>query len=531
MLFTSYEFIFFILICFCLYYLCPKKFQWIILLAASYIFYFIAGPIYPIFILSTSLTTYLVARKMDKLSDASEKYISLHKEDLSREERKAYKKTVNTRRKKWMLFCLLFNFGILAVLKYTNFAIDNINGVFSLLSIEKELDYADIILPLGISFYTFQTMGYLLDVYWEKTKSEANFFKLALFISFFPQLIQGPISRFNELSSSLFEKHDFNWDKIRLGLERILWGYFKKMVIADRLLVAVNIIITDSDYYQGAFVLVGMIFYGVELYADFTGGIDITIGIAQVFGIKLAENFNRPFFSKNIAEYWRRWHITMGTWFKDYIFYPLSISKYLKNLTSICKKRFGKGVAKRVPIYIATMITWFTTGIWHGASWNFIMWGLMNGIVILISGEFNPLYEKFHKRFPRLVNSRGYSFFQIVRTFLLMCSLRLFDCYRDVKTAFRMFFSMITEFRISDLSIDELMDLGLTVADYSIIAVGVCLLISVSLLQRKESVRLWLFKRPILLRYGVYLCLFFAVLLFGAYGIGYDASQFIYNQF
>lgn len=531
MLFTSYEFIIFILIAIVLYYVFPKRFQWVILLVASYIFYFFAGAFYPLFILLTSITTYLIARKLDKLKEVQEEYISLHKAELSREERKEYGKQMKKKRKGWMLLCLLINFGILAFLKYTNFAIDNINSLLGVLQSSAELEYLNIILPLGISFYTFQSMGYLIDVYWEKTAAQKNFFKFALFVSFFPQLIQGPISRYNELSRTMYEEHSFQWTNFKHGLERVLWGYFKKLVIADRILAAVNTLIESPDYYTGAFVLVGIIFYGIELYADFTGGIDITIGIAQMFGIKVAENFERPYFSKNIAEYWRRWHITMGTWFKDYVFYPLSISKWMKNITTFCKDHFGKGVAKRVPIYIATMITWFATGIWHGASWNFIVWGLMNGIVILISQEFNPLYEKFHSRFPKLVESRGYDAFQILRTFLLMGSLRLFDCYRDVKTAFYMFFSMITQFRISEITKEELLDLGLNMVDYAIVAIGVLIMFIVSLLGRNGSIRVKMDSKSYVIRYAIYLCLFFSIILFGAYGIGYDATQFIYNQF
>lgn len=531
MLFTSYEFILFILITILVYYIVPKKFQWIVLLVASYLFYFFAGVFYPIFILITSITTYLVARKLDQLKQIKQEYINLHREELTREAKKEYNRQMNGRRKKWMLLCLLLNFGILAVLKYINFAIDNINSISGLFQTSADLNYIDIIIPLGISFYTFQSMGYLIDVYWEKAAAQKNFFKFALFVSFFPQLIQGPISRYQDLSKTMYEEHTFQWNTFKFGLERVLWGYFKKLVIADRILVAVKMLIESPEYYTGAFVLVGMVFYGIELYADFTGGIDITIGIAQMLGIKVSENFERPYFSKNIAEYWRRWHISMGTWFKDYVFYPLSISQSLKKVTTFCKKHFGKGVASRAPIYIATMVTWFTTGIWHGASWNFIVWGLMNGLVILISQEFNPLYKKFHDRFPKLVKSRGYDAFQIIRTFLLMSSLRLFDCYRDVKTAFAMFFSMLTQFRISALTKQEFLDLGLTVSDYVILAAGVLILFTVSLSGRNGSVRVKLESKTYVLKYAIFICLLFAILLFGAYGIGYDATQFIYNQF
>ena len=530
MLFVSYEFVGFMILSFVLYYLVPKRFQWILLLAASYIFYFIAGIYYPIFIFTTTLTTYLIGRRLDLLNDVQASYLMEHKE-MNRDEKKQYKTAMSRRQRRCMLFCLLLNLGILAVIKYTNFAIDNVNQVLALAGSDAEVDFVDWILPMGISFYTFQSMGYLLDVYWGKVKAQKNFFRFALFVSFFPQLVQGPISRYHDLAPTLFAEHTYDWQKVKLGLERIAWGYFKKMVIADRILIAVNYIMDDPEYYSGAWVLVGMLFYAVELYADFTGGIDITIGIAQVFGVKVTENFERPYFSKNIAEYWRRWHITMGTWFRDYIFYPMSISKSMRKLTTFTKKHLGKGAAKRLPVYIATLVTWFATGIWHGASWNFIVWGLMNGVVILISQEFDPLYEKFHEKFPKLQGNVFYHVFQIGRTFLLMCSLRLFDCYEDVPTAFAAFFSMFTDFHISALTGEEFLYFELTVADYVILAVGVAIMLLVSILQRKGSVRARLEKKPAAVRYPVYACMLLAIIMLGAYGIGYDATQFIYNQF
>ena len=215
---------------------------------------------------------------------------------------------------------MVLNIGMLAVVKYTNFVIHNINGILEVAGSGSRLSFWDIALPMGISFYVFQTMGYAIDVYQGKYRAEENFFKLARFVSFFPQLIQGPISRFDHLAKSLYEPHSFHGKTVAFGLQRILWGFFKKLVIADRLVVAVNTIIGDTASYRGIWVFVGMLFYALELYADFTGGIDITIGVAQTMGISVTENFIRPYFSKNIKEYWNRWHITMGSWFTDYIF-------------------------------------------------------------------------------------------------------------------------------------------------------------------------------------------------------------------
>lgn len=533
-MFTSYEFAGFIILLFLFYYLIPKRFQWILLLAANFLFYFSAGTFYPLFILATSLTVYATGRIMGGYDHRLEAYgQKIENGDIpkpSREEKKAFKKALNKKKKRWMLLCLFFNLGILAVLKYTNFAIDNVNPLLELAG-KRPLPYADLILPMGISFYTFQAVGYLLDVYWNKCEPQKNVFRFILFVSFFPQLIQGPISRYGDLKETLYGEHRADWKMIRFGLERMLWGYFKKLVIADRISAAVGMLMGDPDYYTGAYVLIGMLFYAVQLYADFTGGIDITIGIAQVFGIHLEENFIRPFFSKNITEYWRRWHITMGTWFRDYVFYPFSISRPLKAVTSFCKKRFGMTVAKRAAVYISTIVVWLATGIWHGADWHFVAWGLTNGVIILISGELAPLYEKFHARFPKLGTTLFYRAFQVIRTFLLMCCIRLFDNYGSVRVSVRQFVHMFTRFDIHAVTKQELLDLGLSVPDYAVLGLGVLAMFLVSMAGRNGSARQKISERPYVLRYAAYVLLLFAVLLLGTYGIGFDSKQFIYNQF
>lgn len=533
-MFVSYHFIAFLLLVFVLYYVIPYRYRWILLLAANFLFYFSAGAYYPLFILATAFTVWgagLLLRQRDKEWEAYNDGIKAGTVSKpSREEKKLIKERINRKKKRIMLCCLFFNLGILAVLKYTNFVVDNFNAVSDIFG-GAQLSNVNLLLPLGISFYTFQAVSYLLDVYWNKIEAQTNFLKFTLFVSFFPQLIQGPISRYGDLSETLYAPKPFAWKEVRFGLERILWGYFKKLVVADRIGVAVEMLMSDPDYYTGAYVLFGMLFYAAQLYADFTGGIDITIGIAQVFGIRLEENFIRPFFSKNIAEYWRRWHITMGSWFRDYVFYPMSISKPLKKLTTAVKKKFGMAGARRVSVYISTMVTWLATGVWHGAAWHFVVWGAVNGVILLISEELTPLYTKFHQKFPKLTATAAYRGFQVLRTFLLMCCIRLFDTYASVRGAVKQFVHMFTRFELSAVTKQEFLDLGLTVQDYVILAVGVLLMFVVSMLGRNGSVREKISQKPYIIRYGIFVLLFFTVLLCGSYGIGFDAKQFIYNQF
>ena len=270
--------------------------------------------------------------------------------------------------------------------------------------------------------------------------------------------------------------------------------------------------------------------YSAEIYGDFTGGIDITIGLSEMMGIRLAENFDRPFSSRSTKEYWRRWHITMGAWFTDYVFYPLSVSTSMQKLSKWSRKTLGEKIGKRVPVYLATVVTWFLTGLWHGAGLNFIVWGLLNCLVILVSQELQPLYNRFGARFPRLVASKPWEKWQMLRTFLLMGLIRSLDCYRDVPLTFRLWGSMLTAFNWGELFRGGLTSFGLSWADWGVILGGVLIIWIVSRLGKDKPVRERLAERPVLLCAA--LCaLTVVILLFGAYGIGYDASQFIYNQF
>lgn len=530
MLFTSFEFLGFLLVLFVLYYTIPKKFQWMLLLAASYIFYAFAGWWCLPFIAATTIGTYFTAGKIGKLHETQSAYIKENKKLLSKDEKKEYKSKMQKKRGVWLAVGLVFTIGILAVVKYTDFLIENVNSILGLFSGDLSISPLNILLPMGLSFYIFQTAGYLIDVWRGKYPPERNFFRLALFVSFFPQLIQGPISRYDDLSQTLYSEHKFESKTFSFGMQRILWGFFKKLVIADRLLPAVSVLIANPEQFQGGYVVAEMLLWAAVLYADFTGGIDITIGIAQSLGITLKENFDKPFFSKNIEEYWRRWHITMGSWFRDYLFYPLSLCSPMKSVTKWSKNKLGTGAAKRVPVYLTTIILWFATGLWHGASWNFIVWGLLNGVIIIISQELKPLYEKFHSK-TKIGKTWWYTFFQIVRTFFLMSSLRLLDCYRDVQTCFKQFATIFYKFNPKIFFDGSLLKLGVSQADFIVALIAIALLIFVSTISRKESAREILARKPAVVRYGVIFVLFFVVLIFGAYGQGYDSSQFIYNQF
>lgn len=533
-MFVSLKFILFLLVTLFIYYILPKKCQWIVLLAANFVFYFSAGVTYPVYILFTAITVYTCAIILER----NDNRINEYKKDVkngnisssSNEENKNFIKRISKRKKLLIGICLLLNIGILATVKYSEFFLENINRLFDVIDYNR-LDKINFIVPMGISFYTFQSVAYLLDVYWGKYKPQKNIFKFILFISFFPQLIQGPINRYNNVSESLYRQHHFDKKMVTFGAQRILWGYFKKLVIADRIGLAVSMMVSDPEYYNGSFVLVYMVLYAIQLYSDFTGGIDIALGCAECFGVKLDENFQRPFFSKSIAEYWRRWHISMGNWFRDYVFYPCSLSRGVKKLTKVTKKRFGMKAARKVTVYFSTMVAWFATGIWHGAAWSYVAWGVVNGVIIIISEECTPLYKAFHSKFPGLANNVIYRCFQIARTFVLMCFVRMFDNFNSVRTSIKQVASIFLDFDISKVNVNEMLELGLSVSDYFIVGAGVIIMFLVSMCNRSDSLRETVYAKPYILKYSLFIIILFSIILFGTYGIGFDSRQFIYNQF
>ena len=538
MVFTSYAFLGFLALVFLGYYVIPKKWQGMFLLLASLIFYAFSGITNLAYILAVTLITYFGALQIGKVHETQKAYLKANKETLDKDAKKKYREEKTKLRKRIAALVIILDLGILAVVKYADFAITNINQIIQATGSDGKLSLLGILLPMGISFFTLQAIGYLIDVYRDAYAPEKNFLKFALFITFFPQLVQGPIARCDRLGKTLYAPHAFNGEQFAQGLQRILWGFFKKLVIADRLFGLVGTVTDPKASYGGGAMFLCMIAYTLELYADFTGGIDVTIGTAQALGIELEENFKLPYYSTSIKEYWRRWHITMCGWFRDYLFYPVSTSFFMKAFSKFAKAHLGAKVGKRLPVYVSSFIVWFATGIWHGANWNFVVWGLCNWAVLMISEEFEGAYAKFHEK-AAFAESGVYRAFMILRTFLIVCVMNLFDCYATLGQTFKAFGSIFVRQEEKLFADGLIFRIGLSAKDYVIAAVALLIVWIVSLIQRKQeklgeagkSVRALIAERPYALRAAIWFLLFVAVLLFGQYGIGYDSSQFIYNRF
>ena len=520
MTFLSGGFLLLVLGLLIIYYVLPKRFRWLALLAGSVVFYALAGRMYLPFLGITVLSVYGTALLLGRSLERQRAYVAEHKTELSKEALAAYKQREGKKRTALFAACLLLNLGLLAALKYTGFVLEAIRSPY-------EVNW---VLPLGISFYIFQSVGYLIDVKRGKYPPERNFFKYALFASFFPQMIQGPISRYDMLGKTLYEGADFDADRLGRGLVRVAWGACKKLIVADRLAPALALLFGEQAAdYRGGWVFLGMVLYALRLYADFTGGIDMALGVGELFGVVLPENFDRPYLSKNIEEYWTRWHITMGSWFRDYLFYPLNVSKPFLRWTKSLRAKFGDSFLSRLPLYGATLITWLATGVWHGAGWNFALWGLTNGLVIIASLTLQPLYDRFHGRFPGLREKKGYGAFEVLRTFLLMCLIRLWDCYAGPGGVWGAFSSLFTTFNYGAV-FSQLSTLGLSASAWAILLCMAALMLFVSLIKGEGSFRTKYLNTPARLWFAA-LALLLACLLLGAYGPGYVASDFIYGQF
>ena len=351
MIFTSLNFILFLSVCLIVYYILPLKARWIVLLAGSIFFYVCSGWEMLIFVIATALVSYGAALRMDWIY-STDKYAELNQAEKKK------------KAKVWLYSGLILVIGVLAYTKLAHYFVKADN----------------IIIPLGISYYTFGIVGYMADVYWKRDKAEKNPLKLLLYMIYFPHILQGPIARHKKLAGQLSEGHSFQYRDICFGLQRVLWGFFKKLVIADRFAVLVNEIFNNYEQYEGQYFIIAIFSCAVQLYCDFSGCMDIAIGVSECFGIHLEENFKRPFYSKSAAEFWRRWHITLGAWFKDYVYMPMVINPRLIKLSKKAKDRFGSRFGKSLMTVIPLAIVWLLTGLWHGTGIDYIIWGCYWGL-------------------------------------------------------------------------------------------------------------------------------------------------------
>lgn len=540
MSYTSFAFFMFLAVVALVYFLFPvKKYQWTVLLVASYVFYLMAGYRYAAFIVITTIATYLSALWIDKIAAKGKEELKAHKADWDKEQKKLFKAAQKRKKHGIMIAAAVLNLGILAFLKYYNFFAGSLNDLLKAGGVAFSAPTLKLFLPLGISFYTFQSVGYVVDVYREKVQAEKNPAKLALFVSFFPQIIQGPISFYDQLAGQLYEPHRFDFTRAKHGAELILWGLFKKLVIADRLYIAIKAVLDDYSSFCGTTLTFTILLYALQLYTDFSGGIDISRGVAQILGIDMTQNFRRPYFATSINDYWRRWHISLGAWMKEYVFYPLALSKSYTNVTKKIRgtkfgtTKVGAHIAKVLPTSFASLVVFFLVGVWHGANWKYVAFGIWNGGVIMLSTLLEPAFARMTKALR--INPKNWLFvlFQMARTFVIVAIGYVFDVAPDFAESMRTFRLMLTN---QNFHQGKLEIYGLGVTKYEYVFVGICslFLLLVSIIQERHpdtSLRVMLDRKPFILRYLMLLVGIAITLFFGVYGPGYDAAAFVYMQF
>lgn len=502
MLFNTPEYILFLPIVVFVYYLVPKRLRYLWLLVVSYYFYMQWNPIYLSLLFLCTLITYIGGLILERT-----KSIKMETEEKS-----------SRRKKLCIILCIAISLGILGFFKYASFGISLFNRALSCIGITLVSWKLDILLPVGISFYTLQALGYLIDVYRGDIYAEKNFFRYALFVSFFPQLVAGPIERSKNLLVQLHEFCSIDYDKFRKGLMLILYGLFLKMVIADRAAIIVDTVYGDSPAYPGFYIIVATFFFAIQIYCDFYGYSTIARGSALLMGITLMDNFQAPYFSKSVREFWRRWHISLSGWFRDYLYIPLGGSR--------------KGKARKE---INRLFVFAVSGLWHGASLAFLTWGLLNGIYQVLEDMIDQLKQKLQS----LVGERtqmaarfSKRLFQTMLTFFLVTAAWLFFRSGGLEESIEILKSMFSCRNWIVLFDGSLYELGVARNYMHVLLASILVLFMVDYQKyHGKDVAEAFFRQGWWFRVTVIMTLVFTILLYGCYGSIYDTKQFIYFQF
>lgn len=506
----------------CLYYVLPVKRRWMALLGGSYLFYYLSSGRLLFFLLLTTLSVYAGALALEREQAAFDAI----RKGLEKEERKAKKALMTRRKKRIVLLMVLINVGLLALLKYYHFFSENINALAKGLNLGQPLPALALVMPLGISFYTLSAVGYVVDVYRGQCAAEHHIGRLALFLSLFTNIVEGPISRYGQLAGQAFEGHRLDYRKITFGMQLMIWGMFKKIVLADRAAIFVSAVFDAPASCGGGTVVLAMFVYTLQIYADFSGCMDIVRGSAALFGIDLAVNFERPFFSKSIGEFWRRWHMTLGAWFKDYIFIPVTLSKTNMKIGRWAKKHLGAYLGQVLPTAFALFFVWLANGLWHGADWKYVAYGMYYYALTLLGLLLKPVIFRFYERTGIKKDGRWWRLFLMVRTFLIVNVGMLLFRANDLKTFAAMFVSMFTGTK------GHWLELGLDRQDFAVLAAGTVILLAIGLLQEKGwQIREKAAGLALPLRWSFYIAAIVAIVIFGAYGSGYAAVDPIYANF
>lgn len=495
MLFNSYDFLIFFPIVALVYFVIPKKIRYIWLLIASYYFYMGWNAKYALLLLTSTLITYVSGLLLAFIKPEGKHAGGLKKGIVG--------------------ISFASNLAILFFFKYFDFAIENVNAVLAAFGVELLNPKFDVLLPVGISFYTFQALSYTMDVYRGEIEAEKNPLKYALFVSFFPQLVAGPIERSGNLLEQIRQEQKFSYERMVDGLMLMLWGYFMKMVIADRIAIFVDAAYGTEVLYDGRYLLLASVLFAVQIYCDFAGYSTIAVGAAKVMGFDLMENFDCPYYAQSVTEFWRRWHISLSTWFRDYLYIPLGGNR--------------KGKVRK---YINTMIVFLVSGLWHGANWTYVIWGGLNGLYQVAEGLFMPLRKKIYSSLPSLEKNKIFMAPRILITFILIDFTWIFFRADSLSHAGNIIDRILHMNNPALLMNGTLFDLGLNQKNFIILFIAILVLFVADIVKYNgKKLREIILDMNILNRWLVIQVAVISIVLLGIWGSGYEAVNFIYFQF
>lgn len=502
MLFNSIDFFVFFPVVVLVYQVIPKKIRYLWLLLASYYFYMNWNAKYALLIGFSTIITYTCGISIEQIKN--------HNSLL---------RLKGCLLKIMIVFGVTINLGVLFFFKYFDFFLENVNRVLSIFHIQLLSKPFDVMLPVGISFYTFQALGYIIDVYRGEIKAERNLFRYALFVSFFPQLVAGPIERSKNLLEQIRKipsRKNVSFENVVNGFTIILYGLFLKMVLADRISILVNTVFGQVFMYGTIELVIGAIGFAIQIYCDFGSYSLIAIGTAQVMGFELMENFNTPYFAHSIKDFWRRWHISLSSWLRDYLYIPLG------------GNRHGK-----IRKYINIMVTFLMSGLWHGASWNYVIWGGLHGIYQVIGEMTNPLRGKIQNILKINTTCDSYRLWQVGSTFFLTTFAWIFFRADSLKDALYYISRMVTKWNPWVMFDGGIYELGLNQVEWQIFIIAVVVLLMVDLVRyrRGKRIDIYLAEQNIVFRYVILLLLCLAIFVWGEYGLDFAENQFIYFQF
>ena len=513
----------FLIFFFCIYFTLPSKHHlkliWIV--AGNVFFYLQSGIAALLVIVAASLVVYAASRMIGRIYAR----FDLEKKKYSPKEQILLLKTY---KKKSIVILIVSVLLILLALIFVK--VCRLLGCKAVISFREFRLWESIIVPLGISYYSLSAIGYLLDIYWRKVKPERNFLYLAAAMTYFPIIVQGPISKYPNLMEQFKNLPRFDYKRATYGIQLILWGLFQKLVISDRLLIFSNSILNEVSNYSGIEVLVALIFSLIQIYTDFSGCMDIVQGVANIMGVQLKKNFNQPFFAKNGADYWRKWHISLGDWFRDYIYLPIYMNPFFMKITNKIKRKYGKGIGQLFVTVTISAIIWLLSGVWHGTGWNYVVWGLYWYGIIVLEEATTQFWGNIRMSLHIDEKRTYYTVWKSIKMFFIAVVGRIWTVGGNIQTCLIIWRQIFAEARLWTLFDSSIFTHGLDRKNFYLALLCIAVLWIVDLLHEKQiKIRDVISAQPLVVRWGIYYIAIFSIIIFGIYGPGYDAASFVYG--